>query len=617
MMKKTILALLIMPALLFVTASAQDVIWENTFANADSCYDHGNCVDLTSDGGYIIAGNTQKRTTPDTSNSDVYLVKVDDTGSVMWSTTFDLMGDDDVSSCVKETSDGGYIITGRVLYGGVTDLYFLKTNSTGAMQWMTNYGIGGGNAGLSVDQTDDGGYIATGYSATQDSADNVYVVRVDPNGNLMWHYRFGGLLDDWGTSVSQNSDGGFHIAGWTASFGAGYEDVYLIKLDGAGNILWTNTYGGSGNDAGTSSKETLDGGFIIGGYTESYGSGLQDAYLVKADGGGAFVWHNFFGTASSERAASVEATADGGYVMTGYTNSTGYNQLTVIKTDGNGALDWDSTYGGPGNEWGSCIKQTYYCSYVVVGSTDSYGLASWDTDVYLLNVESGYGPCEMEVLTPYVPNVNGVIQWDLTVRNCGWKTRDFYGELYPTRGGCMGTQIDMNLNRLVYSALTGKNTFTGSYFYAVPPVPGIAGLNAITIKAGPAVDDWYGECCDEFFFYQEWARGGNGQANWYEGQWLDREDETGITAEQPSLGCNYPNPFNAVTSIPFELSESGNVTLIVYNLAGQVVESLVDGYMDAGQHAAVWDASAVASGVYFYKLETGDYTTARKMNLVK
>jgi hypothetical protein len=188
-----------------------------------------------------------------------------------------------------QTSDGGYAITGfTISFGaGSGDVYVVKLDANGNLQWTKTIGGPASEEGNSLIQTSDGGYAIAGYTRSFGAGEaDVYVVKLDANGNLQWTKTIGGKNEDLGTSLIQTSDGGYAIAGSTTSFGAGDRDVYVVKLDANGNLQWTKTIGGKNEDLGTSLIQTSDGGYAIAGYTKSFGRGWKDVYLVKLDKNG-------------------------------------------------------------------------------------------------------------------------------------------------------------------------------------------------------------------------------------------------------------------------------------------------------------------------------------------
>jgi hypothetical protein len=169
---------------------------------------------------------------------------------------------------------------------------------------------------------------------------DAYLIKTDGNGVEQWNQTFGGTAYDVGNSVQQTTDGGYIITGRTGSYGPGDKDVYLIKTDGNGDSLWTKTFGGSAFDLGTSVKQTSDGGYIISGGTNSFGNGERDVYLIKTDGNGTELWNKTFGGSSVDIANSLQLTSDGGYIIIGFTEypGNGDRDLLLIKTNGNGNI---------------------------------------------------------------------------------------------------------------------------------------------------------------------------------------------------------------------------------------------------------------------------------------
>jgi hypothetical protein len=190
------------------------------------------------------------------------------------------------SDSVQQTSDGGYIIAGMIVSFGVSypDVYMAKTDPNGNMDWQKKFGGIDSDAGHSVQQTTDGGYIIAGSTSSFGAgSSDVYLIKTDPNGNKKWQKTFGGSDYDTAYSVQQTSDSGYIIAGHAGAIDSSRGgDFYLIKTDPNGNNQWQKTFGQSNyTDMAYSARQTLNGGYIITGYTRSYGAGRSDVYLIK------------------------------------------------------------------------------------------------------------------------------------------------------------------------------------------------------------------------------------------------------------------------------------------------------------------------------------------------
>ena len=253
--------------------------------------------------------------------------------------------DHDWGTSGKQTSDGGYIITGSTssFGNGSNDVWLIKTDSQGDSIWTKTFG-GTHQKGKSVQQTTDGGYIICGTREDIPEIGDVYLIKTDSQGDSIWTKTFGGVENDEGYSVQQTTDGGYIITGETESFGIGNgeQDVWLIKTDSQGDSVWTKTFGGNERDEGHSVQQTTDGGYIITGETNSFGNGESDVWLVKTDSQGDSLWTKTFGGNEQDGGSSVQQTIDGGYVIIGYTDDPfvngGVEDLFVIKTDGNGNI---------------------------------------------------------------------------------------------------------------------------------------------------------------------------------------------------------------------------------------------------------------------------------------
>jgi len=362
---------------------APETDWEKTFGGSSN--DYGEVVLPTTDGGYIIAGVTRSY---GAGWYDIYLIKTDASGNEEWEETFGGSSNDRAHSIVP-TTDGGYIIAGETSsYGaGVYDVYLIKTDASGNKEWEKTFGGSDYDYAYSVVPTTDGGYILAGVTDSYGAGgEDVYLIKTDASGNTEWEKTFGGSGWDNAYSVVPTTDGGYIIAGVTDSYGAGWEDVYLLKTDALGNKEWEKTFGGSGSDYAHSIVQTTDGGYIIAGETDSYGAGSWDFYLLKTDASGNTEWEKTFGGSDYEVAYSVEQTTDGGYIVAGVTESydAGWRDIYLIQTDALGNTEWEKIIGGSSHDFAYSVVPTTDGGYILAGYTDSYGAG--EGDVYLVKV---------------------------------------------------------------------------------------------------------------------------------------------------------------------------------------------------------------------------------------
>jgi hypothetical protein len=251
------------------------------------------------------------------------LIKTDSLGDSLWTNTFDGVG----GYSIKLTLDGGYIIAGRIAGIGL-----IKTDSLGDTLWTKSYGGVWSYYDNSVQQTLDEGYIIVGTNGF-----SVYLIKTDSLGNTLWTKTdYDTLGSNQGNSVQQTSDGGYIITGYTYGSGAGSADVYLIKTDSLGDSLWTRTYGGSSFDEGHSVRQSFDGGYIITGRTSSFGAGREDVYVIKTDSLGDTLWTRTYGEIHDDWGSSIQQTFDGGYIIAGFTGS--WTSVYLIKTNESGMV---------------------------------------------------------------------------------------------------------------------------------------------------------------------------------------------------------------------------------------------------------------------------------------
>jgi hypothetical protein len=361
--------------------SAQ-ITFERWFGS--SGWEIGRSVIPTSEGGYIVAGGKNS-----VGDWNFYVIKTNSNGDTLWTKTYGGI-DFDSGWTIKKTFDGGYIIIGSTKSFGVGsfDVYLIKINANGDTLWTKTYGGTGMDFGYSVIQTPDTGYVMVGRTNSYGTgSEDVYLIKTNVNGDTIWTRTYGGLYYDCGISVTQAFDSTYVITGITYVNSIN-SNVYLLRVDTNGDTIWTKTYGDSAWDFGNSVTQTSDSGFIITGATNSHGAGSEDVYLIKTNANGDTVWTRTYGGTGYDCGSSVVQAFDDAYIIVGgITPSSGDSgDVYLIKTDINGDVIWTRTFGGPLFDWGYSVVQIPDGGYIVAGETFSYG--SGLNDVYLIKTDS-------------------------------------------------------------------------------------------------------------------------------------------------------------------------------------------------------------------------------------
>lgn len=306
-----------------------------------------------------------------------------------WEKTFGGNGFDEGRD-VKECFDGGYIIVGSTSsFGqGYFDVYLIRTDENGETLWTKTYGGQSNDRGYSVLQTSDSGYIIVGNTQSfGNGSSDVWIIKVNKNGELMWSRTYGGTYADGGLYIVKTFDSCYVISGYTKSFSNNLDaDIYLLKIDENGNLLWERNYGLRGfglDEFGYCVKEADDNGLIIVGYGRfPNGHGVDDLWVLKTNSEGETLWTKIFGGELADYGYSV--LVDNNFLFVGYAGSFDRN-IYLIKTDNNGNLIFERSYGGIGYDVGYSITKSLNNHYIIVGSTESFG--SGGNDVYLLEID--------------------------------------------------------------------------------------------------------------------------------------------------------------------------------------------------------------------------------------
>ncbi len=297
-------------------------------------------VSPTSDGGFIAVGLAG---TADESNQDVYLVKTDPDGELLWSRTLGGAGIDNGWS-VHEVADG-FVIGGftNSFGAGGFDFYLLKTNLQGELAWYRTFGGPEDDRCWSLAPTADGGFLLAGETKSFGSGEeDFHLVRTDSSGQELWSKTFGGELSDRCFAAVQADDGGFMLAGQTYSYGAGDRDAFVVKTDQSGEPQWTRSIGGVASDVGHSVIRTADGHYLVAGYTTSFATTGDDPYLTKISADNTVLWTKTIDVGGMTHTLTAAPAVDGGYYLTGFTvdRQTGKNSALVIRTDADGQQMW-------------------------------------------------------------------------------------------------------------------------------------------------------------------------------------------------------------------------------------------------------------------------------------
>jgi hypothetical protein len=345
--------------------------------------DFASDIIQSADGGFIVAGTVASF---GAGSYDIYVAKFDVSGSLQWSRTIGGARADYATS-IAEASDGGYVITGYTDSLGRTAC-IVKLNSSGVLQWARR--VGGTNFGyfVSIIRTADGGFVATGLTNSFGAGlTDMYIVKLDASGLLQWSRTVGNAYYNYGSSITQTTDGGYALAGSMYASIGGNSNMYIVKLDSNGMLQWSRSIAGTSDVFDNSIIQTADSGYVAVGDALYLGGGSWDIYVVKLNAGGVFQWGRTIGGTNSDHASSIIQTPDGGYAVIGSTTSfgAGNSDMYFVKLNATGNPQWSKTVGGAGYDAGSSIVQTQDGSYIAVGST-AFGAGG--SDIFIVKFDA-------------------------------------------------------------------------------------------------------------------------------------------------------------------------------------------------------------------------------------
>jgi hypothetical protein len=455
--------------------------------------------------------------------------------------------------------------------------------------WTRMYGGPGNDYGYCLDITSDGGFIVAGSYFRQEANSDFYLLRTDDQGDTLWTRTYGGDHYDGARWVFQTLDDGYIVAGIDRSYNFGENDVQVFKTDSLGSILWARSYGGDQEDGVVAGQRIEDGGFILAGYTASFGNGSMDAWLLRLNADGDTLWTRTYGGENYDFGTSVIQTPDDGYFIVCNINYGFDDQgLTLIKTDAEGDSLWARRY-FDNNEFGASVISAGDNEYLILANTLAL---SDEFDIRLIRIDADgdtlwtniIGDLEIDMANSIQQTIDGgfII--------CGitgpYFDQDIYvlrtdpeGDTLWTKMIC-GRQYGNDVGNCIRQTSDGGFVLTGSLSTED------TGQEVCLIKLASDQVDIENE--------------------------LDEGPYHGF-----NFFSNYPNPFNGTTVIRYALPEPDRVKIEIFDILGRRVEALIDERRLAGYHEAVWDARNRRSGIYFFRIQAGDRSMRSKMLLLK
>ena len=287
-----------------------------------------------------------------------------------------------------QTKDGNFVMAGAMMgRASEYDLWLAKVDGEGKLLWEKTHGKNGGEEANAVIETKDGGLLAVGYQANfWLETTQLWLVKTDENGNLLWEKKYQmGLADNRGMDIIPTSDGGFAVTGATTPNGKFLADVWLLKIDASGNLQWQQNFDGGSRDEGYALLQTPNGDFVIAGLTTSPVSGMDAVCLIRANSRGEIIWDRNFHDFRSSAAMDLVSTPDRGFALAGWgENAAKYFDVLLIKTDANGQIQWQKNYGGTAGESAYAVLSHPNGHFTLAGYTASKGSGGMDN--YLLEI---------------------------------------------------------------------------------------------------------------------------------------------------------------------------------------------------------------------------------------
>jgi len=389
-----VLSLIAVPNKVGASSTGDQVsYWTKTYGGSGD--DGATAVALAPNGDIIVAGYT---TSFGAGGNDIWVLRLDENGNIKWQKTYGGSDDDGVNA-VALAPNGDIILAGETWSFGAgtpdhSNAWVLRLDGEGNVKWQKTYGGSGDDGVNAVALAPNGDIIVAGYTTSFGAGGNdFWVLRLDANGNVKWQKTYGGGGDDGATSIAIAPNGDIIVAGYTTSFGAGGNDIWVLRLDENGNIKWQKTYGGSTLDEAYAVALAPNGDVIVAGHTYSFGAGYEGVWVLRLDENGNIKWQKTYEGDNNDGANALAIAPNGDIIVAGYTWSfgAGWEDFWVLRLDENGNIKWQKTYGGSNIDVARAIALAPNGDIIVAGYTTSFGAGGFDFWVLRLDENGGQG----------------------------------------------------------------------------------------------------------------------------------------------------------------------------------------------------------------------------------
>lgn len=410
-----------------IYAQSVNAVWSTN--HGGNSFERAQDIVSTSDDGQVIVGHTRSSNNGDIGETidgsqDIWVVKLDSSGNILWEHTYGGNSGGEVAFSISNTSDGGFIVAGQTtssesgdvtgVNNGLSDMWLLKLDSNGIIEWERNFGTASTDIAYSVIQTNDSGYLMCGTTQVGTSFE-ASVVKYSENGDFEWSHLYGGSGSEIAWDAVQLLGGDYIIAGEATSINGDLptdtqffnDNYWIFRIDSSGALIWSKVYGGTSSDTCKSIILTNDNNLVFAGFSASQdffvsnANGSKDVWLIKTDLNGDLIWESSFGGSNVDEAVDIIENPDGSFVVAGFTFSIDGDVMTnvydrsnywVFQADSSGNLQWEQVFGGDDFEEARALTRNNDGSYTITGFSDSNDGDvlgnNGDEDIWTLRMEA-------------------------------------------------------------------------------------------------------------------------------------------------------------------------------------------------------------------------------------